>query len=107
MPIGPLVPPHVEGKLEFSFWGDWEYDRSSWSGACYPDGSGMAPSWPELRRCGWYVVHLGDNGMPIRALIGPLWGPIQTVGRAERFAVLQALRHLPRVNLLVSDLLGL
>eukprot|EP00959_Pyramimonas_sp_CCMP1952_P081775 1708142-Pyramimonas_sp.AAC.1 len=43
----------------------------------------------------------------MRVLFGPLWGPIQTVGRAERFAVLQALRHLPRVNLLVSDLLGL
>eukprot|EP00959_Pyramimonas_sp_CCMP1952_P173177 3618917-Pyramimonas_sp.AAC.1 len=83
--------------LEFSFWGDWESDRSFWRGVCYTDGSGTAPSWPELKRCGWSVVQLGDNGMPMRALLGG----------AERFAVLQALRHLPHVNLLVSDLLGL
>ena len=107
MPLSPLVPPYVGDKLDIEFWGDWSSDPSSWSSVCYTDGSGMAPSWPELRRCGWSVVQLGDNGMPIRAIVGPLWGPIQTVGRAERFAVLQALRHLPSVTLVVYDLLGL
>eukprot|EP00959_Pyramimonas_sp_CCMP1952_P447399 9367849-Pyramimonas_sp.AAC.1 len=48
------------------------------------------------------MIQLGDNGMPARALYGPLRGPIQTVSKA-----LQAVRHLPCTSLGVSDLLGL
>ena len=50
---------------------------------------------------------LNDVGTPVRALYGGLPGQLQTVGRAERYAVLQVLRAAPQVQVVVSDLLGL
>eukprot|EP00959_Pyramimonas_sp_CCMP1952_P461972 9482468-Pyramimonas_sp.AAC.1 len=45
---------------------------------------------PELRRCGRSLAQLGSNGVPVRAACGALRGRLQTVGRAERHAILQA-----------------
>ena len=42
--------------------------------------------------------------MPVRGAFGGLQGQIQTVGRAERAAVWQALSLLPSVPLIVTDL---
>eukprot|EP00959_Pyramimonas_sp_CCMP1952_P007110 148752-Pyramimonas_sp.AAC.1 len=49
---------------------------------------------------------MGEFGLPVRAAYGPLPGPIQSVGRAERHAVLRGLQLLPRLVMSVSDLLG-
>eukprot|EP00959_Pyramimonas_sp_CCMP1952_P085738 1793479-Pyramimonas_sp.AAC.1 len=66
----------------------------------------MHSAWPEFRRCGWSAVQMGEFGLPVRAAYGPLPGPIQSVGRAERYALLRGLQLLPRLVLSVSDLLG-
>ena len=61
--------------------------------AAFADGSGLAGSISELRRCGWAIVQLSQQGLPIRAAFGALPGPLQTVCRAEVYAVLFALQH--------------
>eukprot|EP00959_Pyramimonas_sp_CCMP1952_P370429 7757942-Pyramimonas_sp.AAC.1 len=45
--------------------------------------------------------------MPVRGACGGLGGPIQTVGRAERAAVWQALSLPPSVSLIATDLWSL
>ena len=53
------------------------------------------------------MVMLNKQYFPVRALYGGLPGPLQTVGRAERYALLQAVRASQDVQLVVSGLLGL
>eukprot|EP00959_Pyramimonas_sp_CCMP1952_P272516 5697363-Pyramimonas_sp.AAC.1 len=71
MPKIPLEMPAV-------LWGGWSSDRSTWTIVACTGGSGMVPSWPELRRCGWGICQQGNNGMPVRGAYGGLAGPIQT-----------------------------
>ena len=70
------------------------------------DGSVYDTAWPELCRCGWACVQLRADCVPIRAIFGALPGR-QTVGRAERWAFLQALRHMSYVQFVVTDLASL
>eukprot|EP00959_Pyramimonas_sp_CCMP1952_P345478 7234701-Pyramimonas_sp.AAC.1 len=99
MPMCPVVPPKVSYGLEVHYWGDWESDQQSWTSVVYTDGSGLAPGLPEITRCGWGFACLGDNGLPVRGACGPLEGPLQTVGRAERAALFCALKLLRDVEL--------
>ena len=69
----------------------------------YTDGSGLANGVPEATRCGWAVVELSPGLWPVRALFGPLPGGCQTVPRAERHAILEALRVGPRGVEVISD----
>ena len=62
---------------------------------------------PELFRCGWAIIQLDEHLWPVRALHGALPGPLQYVGRAERWAALQALRHCQGMDEYVADLLSL
>ena len=78
-----------------------------WPKKIYTDGSGLAPQVPEARRCGWAAVALGADGWPYRVIYGALPGQLQTVGRAERYAVLAPLRQGGEVELVVSDLQSL
>ncbi|CAK0837890.1 unnamed protein product, partial [Prorocentrum cordatum] len=79
----------------------------AWPAAVYTDGSGRASQVPEARRCGWAAVALRPDGMPLKAPYGPLPGPRQTVGRAERQACLAPLSQAGEVQLIVSDLQSL
>ena len=94
-------------QMLIAFWGDWGSDIYAWTFVVFNGGPGIVPCWPELTRCGWWCSQLGDNGMPARGAWGPLPGPVQTVGRAERKAVPQALKLIPKVSLIVADLLSL
>eukprot|EP00959_Pyramimonas_sp_CCMP1952_P436541 9141285-Pyramimonas_sp.AAC.1 len=60
-----------------------------------------------LKRLGIESTRLGEHGMPLRGAWGAMPGPIQTVGCADRVALLQALRLLPKVALVVTDLLSI
>ena len=71
------------------------------------DGSGFESDVPELMQCGWSVVELDIHGWPLRARYGNLPGRLQTVGRAERYAALMAIRAAKRVGRIVVDLKSL
>ncbi|CAK0865551.1 unnamed protein product [Prorocentrum cordatum] len=111
--VPPSVPP-AERNAKVYFWGDWSDDPGTTEGnVVFTGGSGLASSMLELRRCGWAAVQVSSQGLPARAAYGPLPGPFQTVGRAERHALLQALLVLspqrggPAVDAVFTDLLGL
>ena len=91
---------HVHGELPICSGGATE---APWGRTIYTDGSGLASSSPELRRCGWSAVELGPSGLPLRAVFGALPGRRQSVPRAERFAIFQALRVGPVDAHIVSD----
>ena len=86
--------------------GDWSTATDIRSTGVYHDGSGYDTSWPELCRCGWACVQISADYVPIRAIFGQLPGR-QTVGRAERWAFLQALVHMPNTEFVVTDLASL
>ena len=73
----------------------------------YGDGSGYGTEVQEHFRCGWATVELDANLWPIRAVYGPLPGPLQSVGRAERWTVLQAVTRCSRLREYVADLKSL
>ena len=50
---------------------------------------------------------VNDNGIPVKAMFGGLPGLLQTVGRAERFAAMQAIQASSNIETIVTDLLGL
>ena len=50
---------------------------------------------------------VSDRGIPVKAMFGGLPGMLQTVGRAERFAALQAIQASSNIDTIVTDLLGL
>ena len=86
-------------------WGD---TTGSWGPTSYTDGSGFDSSLPDIRRCGQAVVQLDPySWMPIRALYGPLPYLVQTVGRAERYAIKMGLAAHPDHFEFVTDLEGL
>ena len=60
---------------------------AEWEGNIYLDGSGFEPTSVALRRCGWSVVRMGAGGTVIKSMHGPLPGEVQTVPRAEHFAL--------------------
>ena len=90
----------VPDELPVFVWGETE---APWGRRVYSDGSGLFSNSPELRRCGWAVVEVGPGGLPIRARYGGLPGRVQSVPRAERVAIYQALRVSPRNVHVVSD----
>ena len=73
----------------------------------YHDGSGYETAWPDLARCGWACVQVSCDGLPLRAVFGALPGARQTVGRAGRHALHQALLHMPYLRFVVMDLAAL
>ena len=56
---------------------------------------------------GWSVVELDIHGWPLRARYGNLPGRLQTVGRAERYAALMAIKVAKRLSMIVVDLKSL
>eukprot|EP00959_Pyramimonas_sp_CCMP1952_P352123 7377931-Pyramimonas_sp.AAC.1 len=56
----------------------------------FADGSGLANSSPELRRCGWAAVEWGPSGLPVRAVYGP------SLGGFSRFPGPSATRSIKR-----------
>ncbi|CAK0903415.1 unnamed protein product, partial [Prorocentrum cordatum] len=63
---------------------------------------------PELRRCGWSLAQLGSNGAPVRTAFGTLPDRLQSVGRAERHALLQVTKLLgQQARFVATDLLAL
>eukprot|EP00959_Pyramimonas_sp_CCMP1952_P110155 2304736-Pyramimonas_sp.AAC.1 len=51
---------------------------------------------------------MSAQGWPLRAVYGPLPGPLQTVGRSERFALFMAVRHFgAKLEVVLTDLLAL
>ena len=49
---------------------------------------------------------VGEGLIPLRACYGPLPGPVQTAGRAERGAIIRALQCALSLEVVVSDFLG-
>ena len=64
------------------------------------DGSGMHPTDPRLRRCGWSVYYGPRHG---RNHFAALHGPVQCVPRAELRAVARVARTEPRDCVLLVD----
>eukprot|EP00959_Pyramimonas_sp_CCMP1952_P090979 1904751-Pyramimonas_sp.AAC.1 len=67
----------------------------------------MASAVEGLTRCGWSVVEVSLDGVPLRAVYGPLPGRVQTVPRSEYYAMLQALSRARQPAHVVSDHLSL
>ncbi|CAK0827554.1 unnamed protein product, partial [Prorocentrum cordatum] len=98
----------VTTGLPTYFWGDWNTEELQFGNVVYTDGSGLASAIPEIRRCGWAAAQMAAQGWPLRAVYGPLPGPLQTVGRSERFALLMAVRHFgTKLEVVLTDLLAL
>ena len=57
----------------------------------YVDGSGLDPTHERLRRCGWAAALMDDDGNPRRFQYGPLPGSVQTVPKAEMYALFMIL----------------
>ena len=82
--------------------------RSRSLGPCHIwDVSTQGSSVPEVRRAGLAILQLGADLLPVRAFFATLVGPVQTVGRAERTAALQAIRVNANLKIFVSDLFAL
>ena len=107
LPTEPTQLAAPKDVPEVFFWGDWKSNLEDWSDTVFTDGSGYESSIPELCRCGWAAIQVSATGLPLRAVYGTLPGDRQTVGRAERYAILQALIYFPMAKLVVSDLLDL
>ena len=101
IPVAPRYDPPPRRTKTFQ----WGNQHIPWKSVLFTDGSGQASDTPEHRRCGWAVVMLNRQNIPVRALYGGLPGPLQTVGRAERYALLQAVMAHEGVQRVVSDLL--
>ncbi len=103
LPISPPAPywPALPDVLH------WGAPHLPWGPVIFGDGSGFDKDVPELFKRGWAIVELDDNLWPVRALYGAFPGPLQSVGRAERWAVLQALLHCEGMTEYVADLWGL
>ena len=66
--------------------------KGGFRGEVYLDGSGMNPTEPRLRRCGWSAVMISDDTYEvIYALYGPLPRWPQTVPHSEHYALLMAI----------------
>ena len=107
IPQVPYDVPGAERLQDCYWWGDWTSDVGDRSTIVYHDGSGYETAWPELTRCGWACVQVSCDGLPLRAVFGPLPGSRQTVGRAERHALLMAMTHMPYLRFVVTDLAAL
>ena len=70
----------------------------------WTDGSGRCPTDPRLRACTWAVY--AGSGHPEKWLAGVLPGRVQTIFRAELYAVLRALRATKGPLEVVSDCAG-
>ena len=70
----------------------------------WTDGSGRFPTDPRQRACTW-AVH-GGSGYPEKWLVGVLPGRVQTIFRAELFAVVRALHATQGPLEVVSDCAG-
>ena len=102
-PLG--LPPLSTISREVLRWGD---HGGQWGPVSYTDGSGYESSLPEVRRCGQAVVQLDDRSwLPVRAVYGPLPYLVQTVGRAERYAIKLGLDMHADHHEFVTDLLSL
>eukprot|EP00959_Pyramimonas_sp_CCMP1952_P033839 710196-Pyramimonas_sp.AAC.1 len=53
----------------------WGATKGPWGARIYADGSGLANSSPELRRCGWAAVGVDQWGVLRRALYSLAWAP--------------------------------
>ncbi|CAK0811969.1 unnamed protein product, partial [Prorocentrum cordatum] len=104
LPLLPALPPPAPAA---SVTFEWGAAQVAWPAVVYTDGSGHASQVHGARRCGWAAVALRPDGMPLKAAYGPLPGPRQTVGRAERQACLAPLSQAGEVQLIVSDLQSL
>ena len=102
----PIAPPNTYWPQQLPTF-HWGATHTGWGSVVYGDGSGFDGDLPELLRCGWAVVQLDANLWPVRALFGPLPGPLQSVGRAERWALLQAVLHCKGMECYVADLFSL
>ena len=70
----------------------------------FTDGSGGSTgSDRRRRRCGWSVVQVDEEGKALGILTGNIWGPLQTVPRAELIAVIRALKSITGEMTLWSD----
>ncbi|CAK0805455.1 unnamed protein product, partial [Prorocentrum cordatum] len=101
LPLLPAMPPPAPSDNVVIEWSATQVGRPS---VVYTDGSAHASQVPEARRCGWAAVALRPDGPPLKAAYGPLPGPRQTVGRAERHACLAPLAQAGSVQVIVSDL---
>ncbi|CAK0885544.1 unnamed protein product, partial [Prorocentrum cordatum] len=108
LPCMPPTLPKVQGGLPVHLWGDWTTPKELLENAVFTGGSGLAPSIREIRRCRWAAVQFARQEIPIRAVFGPLPGPLQTVGRSERHAVLMAAKSCgSNLQCVFADLLAL
>ncbi|CAK0899716.1 unnamed protein product [Prorocentrum cordatum] len=62
---------------------------------------------PALPRKSRACVQVSCDGLPLRAVFGPFPGGRQTVGRAERHALLMAMTGVPYLRFVVTDLAAL
>ncbi|CAK0797029.1 unnamed protein product [Prorocentrum cordatum] len=96
----PCLPPKVQLASEeepVRYWGDRGNLtlRALRGNAVFTDGSGFAANFLELQRCGWAIVQLPQQGLPIRAVLGVLPGPLLTVGRQSGAARVVACGSVP------------
>eukprot|EP00959_Pyramimonas_sp_CCMP1952_P255084 5328075-Pyramimonas_sp.AAC.1 len=100
LPSLPVEIPAVASQAQVFSLGA---ESAPWGFRVYTDGSGLASGTPEATRCGWSVVSLSPGGWPVKAAFGALAGPVQTVPRAERQAILHASKVGPWGLEVVSD----
>ena len=93
--------PEVPASCDTYWWGA---ALLPWGVRVYGNGSALQSDEPEVRRCGWAIVEIGNDGYPVRAAYGPLPGPLQTAGRAERHAALRAIDIVGHLELFITDL---
>ena len=98
--------PYGRGAASSRSWEEelQQGDADLWNDLFSNDGSDYETAWPELARCGWSSVQVDCDGLPLRAVFGALPGARQTVGRAERHALHQAMLHMPYLRFAVTDL---
>ena len=99
MPLGPVVPGRSTIGGDEAVGGSLRGIHTVWT-----DGSGRYPTDARLRACTW-AVHAGA-GHPDKWLAGILPGPVQTIFRAELYAVIRALKATRGPLEVVSDCAG-
>ena len=95
-----LDPPPAEGRAAQHPPG-WQQAGRAVTGLCATDGGAADPGDPRKRRAGWALVCQGEQV----SAWGALGGPVQTVYRAEVFALWQLVRvAVPPLVVLIDNL---
>ena len=85
-PLLPIDLPPI-GSFEDEVVCDIDLAEAAVARNGFTDGSGLEPTNPRIRRCGWSAAIVTENGDSLKHGYGPLPLWVQTVPVAEMFAV--------------------